>query len=100
LTWFQQIAERKLGWIVEKREVPWSEVVSGAFNECGACGTAVVVTPVSEIHRDLGDGKMEVAKIGMELGGLQALFNAVREIQNGESDEGKTWGWMWPAEGI
>lgn len=72
----------------------------GVSTQVGACGTAVVVTPVSEIHREKADGSFDVVVIGTELSGLQALFNAVREIQNGETDEGLKWGWCWPENGI
>lgn len=37
------------GHVVERRQVPIEEVLAGGFSEVGACGTAVVVTPVKEI---------------------------------------------------
>ncbi|WP_199824825.1 branched-chain amino acid aminotransferase [Collinsella provencensis] len=37
---------------VEERPVTWDEVASGAFVECGLCGTAAVISPVGEIHDD------------------------------------------------
>ncbi|KAJ3412555.1 hypothetical protein HDV05_000589 [Chytridiales sp. JEL 0842] len=48
-----ELAHRKFGWEVERRVVKWDELKSGSFAEVAACGTAVVITPVSEIHREL-----------------------------------------------
>ena len=81
-----QIA-RDMGMPVEVRPVPFEEVAS--FAEVGACGTAVVVTPVCEIRR--GDA---VIRIGSETGCgpvLQKLYEAVQGIQYGELPD--THGW-------
>jgi len=44
------IAEHKLGLTVERRPVTFEEVAD--FDEVAACGTAVVITPVSDLVRD------------------------------------------------
>ena len=46
-----QVAQ-DLGMTVDERPVEWAEVKSGAFVECGLCGTAAVISPVGEIHED------------------------------------------------
>jgi branched-chain amino acid aminotransferase len=48
-----ELASRLLGWKVERRVVEWEEVKRGDFSEVVAAGTAVVMTPVGEIHREL-----------------------------------------------
>ncbi|KAI9352167.1 aminotransferase [Obelidium mucronatum] len=45
-----ELASRHLGWTVERREISWSEVKD--FDEVVATGTAVVMTPIGEIHRE------------------------------------------------
>ncbi|KAJ3103354.1 hypothetical protein HDU97_010192 [Phlyctochytrium planicorne] len=47
-----ELASRKFGWKIERRTVLWDEVRSGKFEEVAACGTAVVITPIGEIHRE------------------------------------------------
>ncbi len=76
-----------LGMPVETRPVPFTEL--GDFAEIGACGTAVVVTPVSEITRGkttikvpTGDGCGPV---------LEKLYKTVQGIQYGELPD--THGW-------
>lgn len=76
-----------LGLQVEVRPVPYAELPS--FAEVGACGTAVVVTPVCEIVRGSA-----VIKIGSETGCgpvLQKLYETVQGIQYGELPD--THGW-------
>ena len=41
---------KDLGITVDERPVTSAEVQSGAFTECGLCGTAAVISPVGEIH--------------------------------------------------
>ncbi|KAJ3156924.1 hypothetical protein HDU86_003459 [Geranomyces michiganensis] len=48
-----ELAHRRFGWNVERRRVTFDEVRQGAFAEVAACGTAVIITPVSEIHREV-----------------------------------------------
>lgn len=82
----QKIA-RDEGMTVEKRPVPYNEL--SEFDEIGACGTAVVVTPVNEIVR--GD---ELIKVGPASGCgpiLQKLYNRVTAIQRGEETDKFGW---------
>ncbi|KAJ3084212.1 hypothetical protein HDU99_002577 [Rhizoclosmatium hyalinum] len=46
-----ELASRHLGWNVERREISWDEVKD--FDEVVATGTAVVMTPIGEIHREI-----------------------------------------------
>ncbi len=82
----KQIAS-DLGMRVEVRPVTFDELAD--FAEIGACGTAVVVTPVNEIRR--GD---RVIKVGSETGSgpvLQKLYTAVQSIQYGEQPDIHGW---------
>ncbi|KAI8917624.1 aminotransferase [Powellomyces hirtus] len=55
-----ELASRRFGWEVERRLLSWDEVKSGnKFTEVAACGTAVVITPVAEIHREIGTPKQK-----------------------------------------
>lgn len=85
----QQIA-REEGLDVEQRPVPFEEAV--AFSEVGACGTAVVLTPISEIVR--GENAY---RVGPDEGcgpTLQHLYNQVTGIQHGELED--PYGWTLP----
>ena len=78
---------KDMGMAVEVRPVPFEELAT--FAEIGACGTAVVVTPVCEVRR--GD---TVIRVGSETGCgpvLQKLYEAVQGIQYGELPD--THGW-------
>lgn len=55
----ERIAKDYLGWEVERRRIPFSEVEQGKFNEVGACGTAVVITPIGEISREITNENYE-----------------------------------------
>ena len=82
----QQIAS-DMGMKVEVREVPFTEL--GDFAEIGACGTAVVVTPVYEIVRN-----DTVIHVGSPDGCgpvLQKLYDAVQGIQYGELPDTHNW---------
>lgn len=73
---------------VLKRPVPLSELPE--FSEVGACGTAVVITPIHKLVRGdkvykFGDGK-NCGKV------LQKLYDSLTLIQRGESPD--TYGWM------
>ncbi len=75
------------GMPVEVRAVPFEELRE--FAEIGACGTAVVVTPVCEIVR--GE---TVIRVGSETGCgpvLQRLYETVQGIQYGELADAHGW---------
>lgn len=78
------------GILVERRQVSIEEVMSGGFNEIAACGTAVVVTPVSKvIYQD----KVVSVGSGDAVGPvMRSLYERVRGIQKGELPD--KFGWM------
>lgn len=67
------------GMVVEEREVSWDEV--GTFAEVGACGTAVVVTPLGSVKR--GDTRHVYG--GYET--LAGLYTRVKDIQTGAGED-------------
>ncbi len=72
---------------VEQRPIAFDEI--STFAEVGACGTAVVITPVNRIVR--GDQNI---KIGPERGCgpvLQRLYNRMRGIQVGNLPDPRGW---------
>ncbi len=82
----QQIAA-DMGMPVEVRPIPYIELPE--FAEIGACGTAVVVTPVYEIIR--GNDKIDVGS-STECGPtLLKLYHQMQAIQYGEAPD--THGW-------
>ncbi|TPX55521.1 branched-chain-amino-acid transaminase [Chytriomyces confervae] len=123
-----ELASRHLGWHVERRDVPWSEVKE--FEEVVATGTAVVMTAIGEIHREVKtpgkrvkknsntssgayydwdldeeeevDAKleMEVVKFDKEPVEFKKLYSAVIELQKGILPGWEAYGWMWPQEGL
>jgi branched-chain amino acid aminotransferase len=75
---------------VEKRPVAYEELKE--FSEIGACGTAVVLTPVNEIVRG-----NDIIRVGPQTGCgpvLQKLYEQVKAIQYGEMED--THGWTLP----
>ncbi len=74
-----------LGIKVERRKIHKSELPE--FVEVGACGTAVVITPVSEIvHKD------NVFRYGEEMGPvLRKLYDRLTGIQVGEQPDTHHW---------
>ncbi|MCF7854163.1 MAG: branched-chain amino acid aminotransferase [Candidatus Pacebacteria bacterium] len=83
----QQIAG-SMGLTVERRPVLFDEVAE--FCEVGACGTAVVVTPVNEIVR--GDTTLRVGPPEGCGPVLQELYREVTAIQYGEEPD--RYGWL------
>ncbi|KAJ3070216.1 hypothetical protein HDU98_006734 [Podochytrium sp. JEL0797] len=123
-----ELASRHLGWHVERREIMWDEVKD--FDEVVATGTAVVMTTIGEIHREIktpgtftkplaptsataaydwdqddevesdAHVTVEVVKFEKEPVEFKKLYKAVLDLQKGELDGWETYGWMWPAEGL
>ncbi|KAI8593569.1 aminotransferase [Geranomyces variabilis] len=58
-----ELAHRRFGWNVERRRVAFDEVLSGAFAEIAACGTAVIITPVAEIHREVASSSAAIKSV-------------------------------------
>jgi len=86
----QQVA-RDLGITVEKRPIDFVKEI-GDFAEVAACGTAVVITPVSEIVR-LSTGESWKMPTGDSCGPvLQKLYDTYTGIQWGKLPD--THGWL------
>jgi len=82
----QQLA-RDLGMPVEVRRVAFDELAD--FAEIGACGTAVVITPVNEIVR--GDLTIRVGPRDGCGPVLEKLCKQVKAIQDGETPDTHAW---------
>ena len=82
----RQLAEDR-GMPSEARPIPFDEV--GSFSEIGACGTAVVLTPVYEIHR--GDTVLAFGSADACGPRLQELYDAFRAIQRGDAEDLHEW---------
>jgi branched-chain amino acid aminotransferase len=79
-----------MGLKVERRPIPVSEL--GTFEETAECGTAAVITPISQID-DLDENRSYVyAKDGKPGPTCEKLYNKLRAIQNG--DEPDPYGWV------
>lgn len=85
----QQLA-KDLGMTVETRPIEFEEISS--FTEVGACGTAVVVTPISEIIR--GDRILKTGPRDSCGPVLQKLYSQMTAIQYGEAKD--PYGWTVP----
>ena len=76
-----------MGLTVEDRRVPVEELPT--FEECGACGTAAVISPIGEIY-DMQT--QERYDYGSEVGPVcLALYNKLQDIQYGRAED--THGW-------
>ena len=84
------VAENMLGMTVVERPVKFDEVKSGAFVECGMCGTAAVISPVGKVAYDGGE---VVFGSGMEHVGpvMQKLRETLTGIQAGEIEGPEGW---------
>jgi branched-chain amino acid aminotransferase len=76
-----------MGMEVEERPVLFDEIKD--FAEIGACGTAVVITPVNEIVR--GEQTLRVGPAEGCGPTLQALYQRVTAIQYGEAEDVHGW---------
>ena len=120
-----EIGSRLFGWGCERRDVPWTSVLNGDFSEIVACGTAAILTPIGEIHREIparrkiktkaykteeekiwddSDSEYEVDveeyKVCDKIDGFKQLYDAYRALQVGDLDNWKDFNWMWPSEGL
>ncbi len=82
----QQLAA-DLGHKVEVRTVPYEELKD--FVEVGACGTAVVVTPVCAIHRN--DEVIEISDSEVCGPNLLKLHDTLQDIQFGRIPDAHGW---------
>ena len=85
----QQLAE-DMGIKVERRPVPVEELAT--FQEAAECGTAAVITPISQID-DLDENKSYVYSTDGKPGAVcEKLYKKLQGIQNG--DEPDPYGWV------
>ncbi len=79
-----------MGMKVERRQIPEEEL--STFEEAGACGTAVVISPIQRID-DLENNKSYVISKDGKPGPIcTKLYNKLRAIQYG--DEADPYGWV------
>jgi branched-chain amino acid aminotransferase len=84
-----QLAE-EIGLTVERRPILVEELTT--FEEAGACGTAAVISPISQID-DLSENRTyEFSKDGKAGPICERLYNKLRAIQYG--DEPDKYGWV------
>ena len=77
----------ELGLTVEERPVSIEEL--DTFEECGACGTGAVISPIGRIY-DMQTGRM--IEYGREVGRTSlALYNRLRDIQYGRAEDRYGW---------
>ena len=119
-----ELAALYFGWSVCKRKISWVEVSSGEFDEVAACGTAVIITPIGQIDREILDEvssemdkpmediktmwdieqrkpKLKIESVKFPSGdysGFKQLYITYRQIQYGQIAD--LYGWMYPVEGI
>lgn len=80
---------KDLGLKVERRQIPVEELET--FEECSACGTAAVCSPIGQID-DIDNGKSYIfSKDGKAGEVTTTLYNKLRAIQYGEEED--THGW-------
>jgi len=82
-----QLIAADMGMKVEVRPIPFSEIPD--FVEVGACGTAVVITPVNEIVR--GSESITVGPADGCGPVLEELYNRMTAIQYGEEPDTFDW---------
>ena len=78
---------RDMGLEVEDRQIPVEELAD--FEECGACGTAAVISPIGKVF-DMQTNA--VYDFGMKVGEKSlALYNKLQDIQYGRSEDKYDW---------
>ncbi|KAK6076446.1 subgroup IV aminotransferase [Seiridium cupressi] len=90
-----RLAERE-GWLIEKREVPFSSIAT--LNEVVAVGTAAAAVPVRSIARLSTNEKYSFAASEHGEAKLVALSHLMASIQRGRADD--TEGWCWEVTGF
>jgi branched-chain amino acid aminotransferase len=79
-----------MGLKVERRQIPVEELAE--FTECGACGTAAVISPIGKIVDVQGDGKEYVFSKNGEAGEVsKKLYSRLQGIQYGELEDKFNW---------
>lgn len=84
------VLAEEMGLKVERRQIPEDELAT--FEEAGQCGTAAVISPVSQVD-DLDENKIFVFSKDGKPGPISTkLYNKLRAIQYG--DEADKYGWV------
>ena len=83
-----QIAE-DLGIKVERRQIPEDELAE--FEEAGACGTAAVISPISQIDDPATGKQYVISKDGKPGPVSKKLYDALIAIQYGEAPDIHNW---------
>lgn len=77
----------EMGLKVEQRPIPYEEIAT--FDECGACGTAAVISPIGSIFNPDTE---EVISFGDEVGAYsKAMYEKLQDIQYGRCDDPYGW---------
>ena len=84
---FRSQLARDMGLTVEERHIPVEELAT--FEECGACGTAAVISPIGFVYdmqtkAEYSYGE-EVGKTCLE------LYNRLQDIQYGRAEDKYGW---------
>ncbi|MGL5959715.1 MAG: branched-chain amino acid aminotransferase [Bacteroidales bacterium] len=80
---------KDMGLTVEQRKVEVTELAG--FDEVGACGTAAVISPIGSIFDPSTQENFEYCKDG-EAGSISTkLYNRLRAIQYGDTDDKFAW---------
>lgn len=77
----------ELGYRVERRHIPFEELAE--FTECGACGTAAVISPISRV---IDPDNARIYEFGDQPGPVSTqLYNALLDIQYGRTPDTHNW---------
>ena len=82
----RQIAADK-GFIVEQRPIDIAELPT--FDECGACGTGAIITPLSNIFDPDTGEKIHYSDTTGPV--LLDLYNSLQDIQYGRAEDKHGW---------
>ncbi len=82
----RQIAQ-EMGLKIEQRPIPIEELPT--FSECGACGTAAVISPIGDIYDPVNDTHVNY---GSEVGEIShAMYDRLQDIQYGRTEDTYCW---------
>lgn len=91
----RQIA-RDLGMTVEERQVPIEEL--DTFEECGACGTAAVISPIGLIYDMQTQKSYHYGTMNRVGETCKRLYESLQDIQYGRAED--KYGWTTLIEGV
>ena len=86
------VARDILGITVDERPVTFEEVLSGAFTECGLCGTAAVISPVNRVDDNARDQHVDFPAAKEGSGPVMKLLRrTLTDIQTGAVEGPAGW---------